>query len=188
MNSDRVSLIISAPSGTGKTTIIKKLISASDLYSFAVSTTTRYMRAGEEHGKNYYFTDVRTFNKMIRKSDFIEWAIVHGNFYGIQKKEMERILCEGRIPIFDIDIQGAVRLKEILRNGIFIFICPPSIVELEKRLRLRYTDTEEQIRIRLENAIEEMEAKELFDFILINENVDNVLKEINDIVASKLKT
>ena len=188
MNKNDISLIISAPSGTGKTTIIKKMLSDSDLYSFSISTTTRKIRDGEVDGKNYYFVDVDAFNKMIQNSEFIEWANVHGNLYGTQKKEVSRIIEEGKVPIFDVDVQGSQHLREILPHGIFVFLLPPSMEELERRLRLRYTDTEEQIRIRLKNAIEEISSKEMFDFILINENVDEVTKKIDDIVKSRFNS
>jgi len=187
MNKNKVSLVISAPSGTGKTTIITRLLADSDLYSFSVSTTTRNMRDGEVNGKNYYFVSIDTFNRMIKKSEFAEWATVHKNFYGTQKTEVDRIINEGKIPIFDIDVQGAIRLKEVLINGVFIFILPPNMEELEKRLRLRHTDTEEQIKVRLKNAVEEMKSKELFDFILVNEKVDDVVEKIASIIDSKLK-
>jgi len=186
MNKNDISLIISAPSGTGKTTVIKKLLSNSDLYSFSVSTATRNIREGEVDGKNYHYIDVDTFHKRIKKGEFVEWAIVHGNFYGTEKKEVERIIkAEGKIPIFDIDIQGAIHLKECIQNGIYVFLLPPNMEELERRLRLRNTDTEEQIKVRLKNAIEEMNAKELFDFIIVNENVDDVVKEITEIIEAR---
>ena len=188
MNKNDISLIISAPSGTGKTTIIKHLLSGSDLYSFSISTTTRQIRDGEVNGKNYYFVDVDAFNKMIQNSEFIEWASVHGNLYGTEKKEVSRIIEEGRVPIFDVDVQGAQNFKKIFTNGIFVFLLPPSMEELERRLRLRYTDTEEQIRIRLKNAIEEMASREMFDFILINENVDKVTEKIDSLVKSRIKS
>ena len=187
MNKNNISLIISAPSGTGKTSIITRLLSISNLYSFSISTTTRPMRDGEIDGKNYIFIDVDTFNKMLENSEFVEWANVHGNFYGTQRKEVDRIIEEGKIPIFDVDIQGAQQLRECLPEGVFIFILPPSMEELERRLRMRQTDTDEQIRIRLKNAIEEMGSKELFDFILINENIDEVTEEIDKIVKARLK-
>jgi len=185
MNKNNISLIISAPSGTGKTTIIKELIDNCDLYSFSISTTTRHMREGEKNDENYHFIDVETFHKKIINSEFIEWATVHGNFYGTEKTEVDRIIKEGKIPIFDVDIQGAIHLKDFLPNGIFIFLLPPSMEELERRLRLRCTDTEEQIKVRLKNAIEEMEAKELFDFIFINEKVDDVVEQIRKIAKER---
>ena len=186
MNKNNISLVISAPSGTGKTTIIAKLLSNSDLYSFSISTTTRRMRNGEIDGENYHFIDVETFTKMVKNSEFLEWANVHGNLYGTEKREVDRIIGEGRIPIFDVDIQGATLFRELLPDSIFIFLLPPSMEELERRLRLRHTDTEEQIKIRLKNAVEEMKAKELFDFILINENIDEIIEKIGEIVKDRL--
>jgi guanylate kinase len=133
------SVIISAPSGAGKTTLIEKLLIQNPVFEFAVSTTTRIKRAGESEGKNYYFVSYDEFMQMVDRGEFLEWAKVHDNYYGTTKKEVDRIKALSKIPIFDVDVQGARSLRNKLQNVISIFIIPPSIQELEKRLRHRST-------------------------------------------------
>ncbi len=178
-------IVISAPSGTGKTTIIDRLLQNDDRFLFSVSTTTRAIRPGEESGRNYYYVSEEDFRKTVELGGFIEWNCVHGNLYGITKKEIDRIRNLGRIPIFDVDVQGADVLRRVLEDAVFIFIIPPSRQVLEKRLRNRKTDSEEQIGIRLANAIEEMRRYGSYDYIVINDTIDNAVEHLNAIAKAE---
>ncbi len=182
-NSIRV--VISAPSGAGKTTIINRLLEKNNNFRFSVSTTTRKPRRGEINGESYIFVTDDEFRNMIRNDDFIEWAEVHGHFYGTTKKEIDRIEEGGHIPIFDVDVQGGRALRKKLDNGVFIFIIPPSIEILEKRLRNRKTDSEKNIRLRLKNAIKELKEFDIYDYIIINDQIDDAVYRLESIVAAE---
>lgn len=186
MSQNSLSLVISAPSGAGKSTLIKGLLKVDRRFSFSISTTSREKRGRERDGVDYNFISSSDFEKMIKKGEFIEWAKVHQNYYGTTKKEIDRIVRAGKIPIFDVDIQGTKILKKSLPNAVYIFIVPPSREELEKRLRNRRTDSEEQIQIRLKNALKEFRAYRLYDYLVVNDNVDNAIKNIQAIVTSEL--
>lgn len=181
--------IIAAPSGTGKTTIIARLLAENPDFSFSISTTTRPSRPGEIHGKNYYFVTVPEFDALVREDAFVEWAKVHGNCYGTTKKEIDRIAHEGKIPLFDVDVQGAATLREKIKKGTFIFIIPPSIRELERRLRDRRTESEDQIRLRIGNAVKELENFRIFDYIIVNDVVESAVAAVTSVIrAEALKT
>ncbi|MFH0974645.1 MAG: guanylate kinase [Spirochaetota bacterium] len=170
------SVVVSAPSGAGKTTIINKLLSEDPGYEFVISTTTRPPRKGEKDGINYYFTTIEDFRNKIKTNKFIEWSLVHQNYYGIAKKEFDRIIALGKIPLFDIDVQGALKLKKILKDAVYIFIIPPSIEILKTRLMKRNTDSKQQINIRIQNALKELKKIKHYDYIIVNENIkDSVL-------------
>ncbi len=164
-------IVVSAPSGTGKTTIIQNVVHDTGNYEFVVSTTTRPRRSNEVADKNYYFIPVDEFKRMIEEGGFIEWAFVHGNYYGITKKEIDRIKATRKIPIFDVDVQGAATLRKSLPDAVFVYIVPPSLKVLQERLRGRGTDSEEQIRLRLHNAIEELKYYQYYDYIIINDSI-----------------
>lgn len=179
---DIFSIVVSAPSGTGKTTIIKRLMGKKRDFVFAVSTTTRLRRPGEKDGRNYYFVDEEKFKNKIQNDEFLEWAIVHENYYGTSKKEVDRIGASGKIPIFDVDTQGAKQLRGKLSNAIFIFIIPPSIDELRKRLNERGSDSKEQIEIRIRNAIGELKEYRVYDYIVINESIEKTVEDFESIL------
>jgi len=184
MDIDNRIIVLSAPSGTGKTTIVKTLMEKhSDLY-FSVSTTTRKRRENEKDGVDYYFVSEDEFKKMVDNNDFIEWAVVHSNYYGTTKKEIERIINKGYC-ILDIDVQGLKNLIEIYPGLKSIFILPPSIYELEKRLRNRGGMDEENIKLRLNNAKNEMKMIYLYKYFVINDNLDNAVKRIEEIIYEK---
>ncbi len=178
------SVIISAPSGAGKTTLIEKLLVQNPVFEFAVSTTTRIKRAGESEGKNYYYVSYDEFMQMVDRGEFLEWAKVHDNYYGTTKKEVDRIKAFLKIPIFDVDVQGARSLRNKLQNVISIFIIPPSIHELEKRLRHRSTETEHQISVRLNNALVELKEYVNYDYIVINDDLQKALDDLNAILRT----
>lgn len=178
-------LVICAPSGTGKTTLINRLISESSRYEFSISTTTRQIRPGEVRGESYYYVEKNHFLDLIDNDEFLEWAEVHGNYYGSTKKEVDRILEKGKIPVFDIDIQGSQLLKKQLGHAVYIFIAPPSFMELRERLIGRKSDSEEQVELRLSNAKKEMLEYSNFDYVVINNELDEAYRKLLSIVEAE---
>ncbi len=179
-------IVITAPSAAGKTTLIKKYMDNHNNASFSVSYTTRDKRVGEIDGRDYYFVDKEKFEQMISDGEFIEWALVHDNYYGTSFKELEKADDENKILILDIDIQGALYIKN---NGIdanYIFISPPSMEILKKRLEDRGTETEESIKLRLWNAKRELEYKDQFDTIIENDDIEEAYKKLEEAVNLKL--
>lgn len=182
-------VIISAPSGAGKTTLIKKLTEAKLPLLFSVSACNRKPREGEENKKDYYFLSTKEFKEKIKAQDFIEWEEVYdGDFYGTLKKEINRIWKEKKHVVFDVDVIGGISLKEYFKeNSISIFIKPPSIDVLEERLKKRKTDDTESIKNRLEKSFEEMKSIDKFDKIIINEKLNVSSKNIIETVKKFLK-
>jgi guanylate kinase len=185
---ERKSVIISAPSGAGKTTIVKHLLNSGLNLSFSVSATTRPLRGNETDGVDYFFLSVPEFRKRIEKNEFVEWEQVYKDlFYGTLKSELERIWEEGKYVLFDVDVQGAINLKrEFGKDAIAIFIMPPSVEELENRLVKRGTDTPEKIKIRIKKAKEELELANQFDLVVVNHQLDKAKEETLKIVTSFL--
>ncbi len=176
-------VIISSPSGAGKTTLSKMLLEDRRLgrYCFSVSHTTRTPRQGEVHGRDYYFVDREAFRGMVRRGEFAEHARVHGNFYGTSLREIRRLQAKGGDGIiFDIDYQGARQIKRKLPQALAIFILPPSIRELRSRLRKRGTENEKSLEIRLRNAIKEIRQYGIFDYVVLN---DKLLKAYGDLTT-----
>ncbi len=183
---NNLSIVVSAPSGAGKTTIINRLLSEDNKCEFVISTTTRKARNGETDGRSYYFISEDDFKRKIQNNELIEWSLVHKNYYGITKKEFDRIISIGKIPLFDVDVQGAEKLKKILRGAVYIFIIPPSIEILSSRLRNRGTDTEEEINIRIQNAIKELKKAKEYDYIIINNELEESLLDFKAILRAEL--
>ena len=171
---DEKMVIVSAPSGAGKTTIVSHITGRIDSLGFSVSATTRVPRTGEIHGKDYYFLTEAEFRSGIEKGDFIEWEEVYsGHLYGTLSSEIERLWAEGRDIIFDVDVKGGINLKRKYgEKALAIFVMPPSVDELEKRLRLRGKDSEEKIRMRIDKAIEEISFAPGFDEVIINDDLE----------------
>ena len=180
---NNLSLIISAPSGSGKTTIINKLLE-DPFYSFVISTTTRPPREGEIDGENYYFISSEQFQKMIKEDEFLEWAKVHNNYYGTTEKEIDRIKKLGHISVFDIDVQGFKQVQTKLTEYVSVFIIPPSLEILALRLRERNSDSEETIKLRLENAISELKEFKIYDYLVINDDLEEAVNNLKSIVNS----
>tara|TARA_B100000768_G_scaffold181227_1_gene203417 strand:- start:2113 stop:2694 length:582 start_codon:yes stop_codon:yes gene_type:complete len=182
-------VIISAPSGAGKTTLIKKLIEEKLPLLFSVSACTREPRKGEENKKDYYFLSTKEFKEKIKAQDFVEWEEVYdGNFYGTLKKEINRIWKEKKHVVFDVDVVGGISLKKYFKeNSISIFIKPPSMEVLGERLKNRKTDGTESIKNRLEKSFEEMKSIDKFDKIIINETLSLSSKNIIETVKKFLK-
>lgn len=179
-------IIISAPSGAGKSTIVRHLLDSDLKLEFSVSATTRAPRGMETNGVEYYFMDAAEFRRKIKNEEFIEWEEVYDNqFYGTLKSEIDRIWSAGNSVIFDVDVKGGINLKNIFgHQAVSIFIMPPSIGELEKRLKKRGTDTPEKIKIRVEKAEEEMKLADQFDSIVVNDNLKAAENEVYEIVKS----
>ena len=182
-------VIISAPSGAGKTTIVNHLLRKGLGLEFSISATTRVPRGKEKNGKEYYFISADDFREKIMNNEFAEWQEVYsGQFYGTLKSEIERIWAGKKHVIFDVDVKGGINLKNSFGNkAISIFIMPPDIKELEKRLLSRATDDRSKIRIRVEKAVEEMRLAADFDNIVINDNLELAQKEVYEMVKSFLK-
>ncbi len=181
-------VIISAPSGAGKTSVVEHLLSTDLNLRFSISATTREPRGNEQHGKDYYFMPVHEFRSRIQNDEFLEWEEVYkGRFYGTLKSEIERIWSQGKHVLFDVDVRGGINLKNIYgTNAISIFIMPPSVAELEKRLLTRGTDEKANIRVRVEKALEEIGLADRFDNIVVNMNLDTAQREVCAMVRSFL--
>ena len=178
--------VISAPSGTGKTTILRQVIGHLPRLSFSISHTTRPPRAGEVNGRDYYFIGQEEFLALRERGEFLEWAEVHGNFYGTGKSAVDRALAGGLDLILDIDVQGARQIRAALgAKATFIFIAPPSARELEKRLSGRHTENEATIRLRLANARQEMAELDQYDYLIVNDRVEVAAAGIKAIVREK---
>ena len=179
-------IIFSAPSGSGKTTIVKHLLSLAPLnLAFSISATSRAPRGEEVHGKEYYFLSAEEFKQRIADNDFLEWEEVYQNyFYGTLKSEVERLWAMGKNLVFDIDVAGGLRIKkQFPEQTLAIFVEPPSIAVLEERLRARQTETEEKIQMRLDKAAQEMATAHLFDVIIKNDDLPRALQEAEDLVT-----
>ena len=181
-------IILSAPSGTGKTTLIKLLREKLPDLKFATSHTTRQIRDGEKDGKDYFFTSKEDFENRIKDNEFLEWAEVHGSYYGTSFKSSEEHINSGYNTIVELDVQGVKSLRKLKYDGIYIIILPPSMEELERRLRKRGTETEESVKRRMQNGRAEVKNYMLYDYVLTNtvvaETVDNILSILN---AERLK-
>ncbi len=179
-------LIVSAPSGSGKSTLIAHLLKSIDNLEFSISATSRAPRGNEVNGKEYYFISKEEFARRVQDEEFIEWEEVYnGSCYGTLKSELARIWKNGNIAIFDIDVVGGVNVKRLLpKNSLSIFIEPPSIDILKKRLLNRATDLAEDIAKRIDKAVIEIEYKDKFDISIINDDLQEAKKEIEDIVKS----
>ncbi len=177
-------IIISAPSGTGKTTILKKIMPHLQGLTFSVSHTTRAPRQGEENGKDYHFVSKEQFIALRGQGGFLEWAEVHGNFYGTGKKEVDSMLNDGLDVFLDIDIQGAQQVRQTSPDAVSIFISPPSWQEQEKRLTGRGTDSMETIQLRLANAKKEMADVDLYDYVVMNDDLDTAARMLESIILA----
>ncbi len=178
-------IIIVAPSGTGKSTLIKRMKQEFPFLLESISYTTRPMRKGEEHGVSYFFISKSEFEEKIKNEEFIEFAEVHGNFYGTSKLFVEKKLKEGRSLLFDLDVQGTDSFKAYFKNTAqAIFIAPPSVEDLEKRLRTRGTESTSIINLRLLNAKEELKRKNDYDFLVINDDIEHAYSQLKNIILS----
>lgn len=184
MNKGKI-IILSAPSGTGKSTIISRLMEHPELkLQFSISATSRQPRGGECHGREYYFLTPEEFASRVKKGDFVEWEEVYpGTCYGTLRTEVERVVGNGGNLIMDIDVKGALNVKrQFGDDAVAIFVMPPSVEELERRLRGRATDSEESVRKRLDKAEYEMTFAPKFDIEVINDSLDRAVEEVAGII------
>lgn len=181
--------IFSAPSGSGKTTILKPILEKlKDKFGFSISATTRSAREGERDKVDYYFITPEKMREHIANGDFLEWEEVYpGKYYGTYKSELDRIWNQGKYVIFDIDVKGGVNIKNILKNqACSIFIMPPSIEELERRLRNRNTESEDTLKERLLRAEMEISLSENFDFVVCNDDLDEAIAKVEEIITQQM--
>ena len=176
-------IVISAPSGTGKTTVIHRFLSKHPNLSYSISCTTRPKRINEVDGKDYRFVDKKTFEDLVEEGKLAEWAHVHEHMYGTPKGPIDEAIGMGKDILLDIDVIGGMNLKELYKDdAISIFLLPPSKEELKRRLLGRNTDSKEQQQIRLRNALEEMNYKDKYDYQVINDDLDKACSEIEKII------
>ena len=174
--------VISGSSGVGKGTVIKEFLNKHPEFRLSISCTTRGKREGEVHGVNYFFLSPNEFKECISNDEFLEWAEFSGNHYGTKKAFVEDCLNNGENLILEIDTKGALNVKKIMPEAELIFIAPPSLEELEARLRGRHTETEEAIQKRLASIKSEIENSKQFDYKVINDTVENAVKELEKIM------
>ncbi|MBM7623295.1 guanylate kinase [Sporohalobacter salinus] len=178
-------IILSGPSAVGKGTVLTSLMADYQNISYSVSATTRPPRVNEEDGTDYFFVSEEEFKEMIEDDEFIEWAKVHGNYYGTPKKYVEDTLEAGQDVILEIDIQGAAQVKEKYQQGVFIFLAPPSLEELEVRIQKRGVDSKETMEIRMKNATEEMKRAKNYDYIVVNDEIDEAVEKVKSIIIAE---
>ncbi|CAD6219350.1 GSCOCG00004926001-RA-CDS [Cotesia congregata] len=184
-------LVLCGPSGSGKSTLIKKLFDEfPDKFGFSVSHTTRQPRPGEEDGKHYHFISKTKMEDDISKGEFIETAVFSNNLYGTSKKAVETVINSGKICVLDIEMQGVKQIKNTSLNPLLIFIKPPSVEELERRLRARKTETEESLQRRLNTSIEEIKFGDEpgnFHRVIVNDDVEKAYRELREFILQELK-
>lgn len=183
-------IVFSAPSGSGKTTIVKHLLDQKDLnLAFSVSCTSRNPREHEIHGENYYFISLKEFKQHIKNEDFLEWEEVYrDNFYGTLKSEVERLWAQGKNVIFDIDVVGGLRIKKKFPDRtLAVFVKPPSIDELKIRLKKRKTESDDRINMRIAKASVELATAPQFDTIIKNYDLETALQDAQDLVADFIR-
>lgn len=177
--------VVSAPSGAGKSTLCAEVMKLDPNIRFAISHTTRAPRAGETDGVEYHFTDKEEFRQMADAGEFLEWAEVHGNLYGTSRPMIEAMLDEGVDIIHDIDVQGAAQLRDVLKGAVYIFILPPSMEALAERLSGRGTDDADVVARRLENARDEVGSYSLYDYVILNDALDEAVEDFRAVVKAE---
>lgn len=178
-------VVISSPSGAGKTTVCKKVLKRHPEYLYSVSFTTREKRKGEVDGKDYHFVEEKEFEKMIKRKEFAEWACVYGDYYGTSKKVIDKAKKEKKTLIMVLDVRGAFAIKRLYPESVLIFMLPPSLEELKKRLKKRATDKREDMKKRLKSAVKEISFWSNYDYVLVNENLNQTVKEVENIISAE---
>lgn len=184
-NNRGVLIVISGPSGAGKGTICKALLEKHKNIYLSVSATTRLPREGEVEGVNYYFLTKDDFEEKVRNNGFLEYANVHGNFYGTPKVNVEKMLEDGKDVILEIDIQGALQVKENFKEGVFIFILPPSMEELKQRIIKRGSETEESLMTRFKNAYKEINYVSKYNYAVVNDTLEVAVAKVEGIITAE---
>ena len=178
-------LVLSGPSGSGKGTVSEALMKNNDDIIFSTSVTTRTPRPGEVNGENYFFATREEFEKMVENDELLEHAFVHTNYYGTPKQFVFDEIEKGEIVLLEIDVQGALQIKEKYKEAVFIFLIPPTMDELRSRLVKRDTETEDEIETRYRNAFKELDFVGEYDYFVINDVIDNAVKDIETIIAAE---
>ncbi|MBA7504322.1 Guanylate kinase [subsurface metagenome] len=187
MSSNQLLIVLSGPSGVGKDALLRRMEEQKYPFHYVVTVTSRPRREGERDGVDYHFTSQREFQRMIDNGEFLEWANVYGNYYGVPRKEISQALSKGKDVIVKVDVQGAKTIKQILPQAVFIFLRPPSMEELERRLRQRHSESARDLALRLRKAEEEMKSLSLFDHVLTSYEgkLDEVISQIQAIVTAE---
>lgn len=181
-------VIISGPSGSGKSTVVKRLLRRDRGLKYSISCCTRPPRPSETDGKDYHFLSVPVFRRMIRRGEFLEWAKVHGNYYGTPRRFIDSCIRGGKAVLLDIDVQGAAKIRRKARGAVTIFLFPPSWGALRKRLDLR-RDTRDTMAVRLSNAREELRQAERYDYWVVNDRLDEAVRQLEAIIeATRLRS
>lgn len=178
-------LVISGPSGAGKTTFVRRLIERFPDLVFSVSATTRARRPGETNGREYHFLETAEFEKRIAAGEFLEYAEVHGAHYGTLRSEVFPALASGRCPLLDIDVQGGLRVKRQMPDAVLVFLLPPTMQELQARLRGRQTETEEKVQRRLQRAPDEIRCLSDYDYVVVNAVHEQTQSDLEAIVQAE---
>jgi guanylate kinase len=180
-------VVISAPSGAGKTTLARSLVQSDPNLTFSISATTRPPRPHEVDGRDYYFVDDAEFERMINESELLEWAEVHGRKYGTPKRSVAEPLKRGQTVVLDIDVQGARQVRANFPDAVLIFVLPPSVEELQRRLTRRGSETAAERQTRLETALKELAATPEFDFVIVNDTFEKAVGDLQTILASEAR-
>ncbi|HEX5885642.1 MAG TPA: guanylate kinase [Pyrinomonadaceae bacterium] len=177
--------VVSSPSGGGKGTIIRHVLAVVENLSYSVSYTTRAPRLGEVDGREYFFVSRDIFDEMTAAGEFLEWACVHGNFYGTAKRQVAEETAAGLDIIVEVDVQGAASVRQLLMDSVSIFILPPSPEVLRQRLLARGTDSPEELEVRLRNATVELKQYSAFDYVIINDEIEKAVKQLASIIYAE---
>ena len=187
MSSNRLLIVLSGPSGVGKDALLRRMKEQKYPFHYVVTVTSRPRREGERDGVDYRFISQREFQQMIDNGELLEWASVYGNYYGVPRKEISQALSKGRDVIVKVDVQGAATIKRILPQAVCIFLRPPSMEELERRLKQRHSESAKDLALRLQKAEEEMKSLPLFDHVLTSYQgkLDEAISQIQSTVAAE---
>jgi guanylate kinase len=177
--------VVSSPSGGGKGTIIRHVLDCVENLSYSVSFTTRAPRTNETHGREYFFVSRETFEEMVAAGEFLEWACVHGNFYGTSKSQILEQTGAGADMILEVDVQGAASVRQLLMDSVSVFILPPSYEVLKQRLIARGTDSPEELEVRLRNAPDELNQYSAFDYVIINDEIHRAAGQLASIIYAE---